>query len=292
MENRSCHNCKADFTIELDDFSFYENMGVPAPTWCALCRQNRRLFFRNLKTLYKKSSSKSDENIISKYSPDIPFPVYQASEWYTDDWDALEYGMDIDFQKPFFEHIKKLNAVLPLMALMDAKSEDFKYANMTFRSSRCYFVFGCVEDEECDYGHIVWNSKNCVDNLYVFKCEFCYKCIDYINCNKLFHSNECQSCAESIGLFDCRGCTNCIECVGLRQKSYSILNKQYTKEEYEILVPKIIEHMKKAREWGEFFPTCLSPFVYNESIIHKYTPKIKEEVLALGFIWKDDILFT
>jgi hypothetical protein len=27
-------------------------------------------------------------------------------------------------------------------------------------------------------------------------------------------------------------------------KEYCILNKQYTKEEYEILVPKIIEHMK------------------------------------------------
>ena len=31
----------------------------------------------------------------------------------------------------------------------------------------------------------------------------------------------------------------------LRNKSYCILNKQYTKEEYEELVPKIIEHMMK-----------------------------------------------
>jgi hypothetical protein len=32
-------------------------------------------------------------------------------------------------------------------------------------------------------------------------------------------------------------------------KQYCILNKQYTKEEYEELVPKIIEHMKKTGEW-------------------------------------------
>jgi len=30
---------------------------------------------------------------------------------------------------------------------------------------------------------------------------------------------------------------------------YCILNKQYSKEEYEELVPKIIEHMQKTGEW-------------------------------------------
>ena len=37
--------------------------------------------------------------------------------------------------------------------------------------------------------------------------------------------------------------SNLFGCVGLRNKQYCILNKQYTKEEYEKLVPKIIEHM-------------------------------------------------
>jgi hypothetical protein len=37
--------------------------------------------------------------------------------------------------------------------------------------------------------------------------------------------------------------------VGLHDKSYCILNKQYTKEEYEELVPKIIEKMMKDDEW-------------------------------------------
>lgn len=37
-------------------------------------------------------------------------------------------------------------------------------------------------------------------------------------------------------------------CIGLRNKQYCIFNKQYTKEEYEKLVPKIIEHMQKNGE--------------------------------------------
>ena len=49
--------------------------------------------------------------------------------------------------------------------------------------------------------------------------------------------------------------------VKLKQKKYCILNKQYTKEEYEKLVPKIKKHMnempyidKKGRiyKYGEF----------------------------------------
>ena len=40
-------------------------------------------------------------------------------------------------------------------------------------------------------------------------------------------------------------CDNLFGCVGLKNKHYCIFNKQYTKDEYEALVPKIIEHMKK-----------------------------------------------
>jgi len=36
-ENRICQNCKSDFIIELEDFSFYEKMKVPAPTFCPYC---------------------------------------------------------------------------------------------------------------------------------------------------------------------------------------------------------------------------------------------------------------
>jgi len=438
-ETKTCQNCKEDFVIEPEDFVFYEKMNVPAPTWCPLCRQIRRLVFRNFKTLYRRPSSKSGKMIISMYSPDVPFPVYESKEWYSDDWDATTYARDFDFSRPFFEQLKDLHDVVPRMALSDNKSVDCEYSNMTLGSSRCYLVFGCVEDEECDYGHIVWFSKNSLDNLYLFKCEFCYECIDCLNCNQLFYSQECESCADSVGLFDCRGCTNCIGCVGLRsksycifnqqvskedykkfledhplsnsetiayiqsmvtelqkqvpkpeffgshnvdvsgnhvynahnvhhsfdvksgenskygyttnkfidsydigfspsaeksyesmtiygsdiigsqiivdcaflsycdscyssqnlfgcmglrQKSYCILNKQYTKEEYEALVPQIIEHMKETGEWGQFFPMWLSPFAYNEAIVNEYTPKTREEVLNAGLRWKDDIPST
>ena len=47
MEKRTCQNCKKDFTIKSEDFSFYEKIKVPAPTWCPECRMIRRINFRN-----------------------------------------------------------------------------------------------------------------------------------------------------------------------------------------------------------------------------------------------------
>ena len=78
----------------------------------------------------------------------------------------------------------------------------------------------------------------------------------------------------------CFGSHDCFGCVGLRNKSYCILNTQYTKEEYEELVPRIIIHMMKNGEWGEFFPSSMSPFGYNETVATEYFPREKEEALV------------
>jgi len=95
---------------------------------------------------------------------------------------------------------------------------------------------------------------------------------------------------------ECQNCLNVFGCEGLRKKQYCILNKQYTKEEYEKLVPKIIKHMNdipyidnkgRVYKYGEFFPTEISPFAYNETIAQEYFPLTKEEVLKQGYFWED-----
>ena len=439
-ETKNCQNCKKDFIIGSEDFKFYEKIKVPPPTFCPECRQQLRMLYRNFKTLYKRASSKSGKMVISMYNPEAPFPVYDISEWWADDWDGLTYSREIDWNKPFFDQLSSLFNTVPHISIMNTRSENCEYSNMVLDSKNCYLVFGCVENENCDYGHIVWNSTDSIDNLYIFKSEACYECIDCLNCNKLFFSQECESCADSVGLFDCKGCLNCIGCVGLinksyyifneqvskeeysiflkynpisdienikkiiskrdelrknipqraffgfrnnnvsgnhvynahnvhysfdvksgenskfcftlrkaidtydasfttdisesyqilnsggsnrlvcahniidshdsyysdfcyncdnifgcfglRKKQYCILNKQYTKEEYGELVPKLIELMKKHNEWGNFFSKELSPFAYNESIVNEYMPLTKEKALGCGFKWRDNIPST
>ncbi|MEI8091831.1 MAG: hypothetical protein WCG98_06540 [bacterium] len=49
--------------------------------------------------------------------------------------------------------------------------------------------------------------------------------------------------SSSIYVLDVHHSSNMFGCVGMRDKEYCILNKQYTREEYETLVPQIIEKM-------------------------------------------------
>ena len=97
--------------------------------------------------------------------------------------------------------------------------------------------------------------------------------------------------------FWCPASKNNFGCVGLKRKSYSILNKQYPKEEYEKLKGRIIEDMKKnpfvdelGRIWvyGEFFQPGFSKFAYNNSNAYKFFPKTKEEALRCGYTWNDE----
>jgi hypothetical protein len=83
-------------------------------------------------------------------------------------------------------------------------------------------------------------------------------------------------------------CKHCFGCVGLKTGEYCIFNKQYTKEEYEITVAKIIEHMQTTGERGEFFHPSLSPFGYNETVAQEYLPVKKSELpIQHGYKWSD-----
>jgi Zn ribbon nucleic-acid-binding protein len=82
--------------------------------------------------------------------------------------------------------------------------------------------------------------------------------------------------------------SNLFGCSGLKGKKYCILNKQYTQEEYEKLVPKIIEHMKETGEWGKHFPAKDSPFGFNETVAYEYFPLTKEQALKFGAKWKEE----
>jgi hypothetical protein len=248
-ETRVCQNCKVPFTIDASDFGFYEKIKVPPPTNCANCRQQLRTIFRNFKTLYRRPSDKSGAMLIAGYSPDVPFPIYSVQEWWDDDWDPLAYALDYDAHRPFFEQVKELFNRIPHAAVMNTQCENCEYSNHIDHSRNCYLLFGGLNLEECDYGHIVWNCRDSVDNLYLFKSESCYECIDCLNSARLFYSEECDGCVDGIGLYDCKGCTNCIGCVGQVNKSNCIFNKQVSREEYAQFLLKYPVNKKESIEY-------------------------------------------
>jgi hypothetical protein len=74
----------------------------------------------------------------------------------------------------------------------------------------------------------------------------------------------------------------------LRNKQYCIFNKQYSKQEYENIVPTIIAQMQETSEWGEFFDPSISPFGYNETVANEYFPLSKQEATTNGYKWQDN----
>ena len=104
-ETKTCQNCKKDFVIDQEDFNFYEKIKVPLPTFCPLCRAQRRWAFRNERGLYKRKCDFSGKEIFSMYAPDSPVKVYDRDIWLSDVWNPLDYGKEIDWSRPFLSSI-------------------------------------------------------------------------------------------------------------------------------------------------------------------------------------------
>ena len=73
----------------------------------------------------------------------------------------------------------------------------------------------------------------------------------------------------------------------MKKRSYCILNRQYTKDEYERLVPQIIQKMRKDGEWGEFFPPSMSPYGYNETVAAEHFPLAEKDARQRSFSWSN-----
>ena len=64
-----------------------------------------------------------------------------------------------------------------------------------------------------------------------------------------------------------------------------ILNKQYSRAEWETLAKKIAQHMQRTGEWGEFFPISVSAFGYNQTVAQELFPLDAAQVSMLGGQW-------
>jgi hypothetical protein len=430
---QKCPQCSSQFEITDSDRRFYRKMDVPEPTLCPICRYQRRLAWRNERSLYKRKCDMSGKEIFSIYPADAPFPVISPEVWHGDNWDPCDYGQNFDFNRPFFEQFAELQNKVPRISIAVSNNINCDYCNTIAECKNCYLIFGSIECEDCMYG-TPFKCKSCLDTLLTRNSEWCYECTDcdkcyecfycqdcvnsrnlqfcfdlegcqncflcaglrqkrfnimneqlteeeykkraselfkksplhlmaelqelkkkypqkYMvgvnnenvtgdhvfnskNCGDLFYSHGCEDVSYSTQIMDCHNCMdcdnsemanfgyeimgfykagnlrfchiswdglsdlmycsncayntkNCFGCISLQHKQYCILNKQYSKQEYEKLLPRVIEHMKKTGEWGEFFPIENSLFGYNETIAQDFFPLTKEEVLSRGWKWTD-----
>ena len=251
-ETQSCQNCKTDFSIEPEDFAFYEKMKVPPPTWCPQCRLIRRLSFMNERTLYNRTCDLCHKKIIATFSAETPYVVYCAECWNSDAWDPMEYGVNIDFSKSFFHQLQELFRTTPQRARQMTALTNSDYCAMSGYLKNCYLVFNSGYSEDSLYCAFLERGKECLDLYVADLCERCYDSSNIFKDYNVRYSKRCNECMNVSFSYNLQNCSDCFGCANLKNKQYYIFNTPYSREEYEASMRKFdhgsyffVEEMKK-----------------------------------------------
>lgn len=227
-----CQQCGIQFGLSDEEQAAYAKFDALLPENCPDCRNKRHLTFRNERRIFRNVSCKSGKQIVSTYPQGSPFKILDQDEWWSDEFDATIYGRDFDFNKPFFEQFKGLQAQVPRWARMFVNCENSEYTNNSASLKNSYLTFSSYDSDALYYCMRVMSSNNCVDCLNVRNSEFCSGCVECKKCYDVHFSQMCEGCNDSFYLYDCKNCSDCILSAQIRNKKYMIFNKQYTKEEY------------------------------------------------------------
>ncbi|NOS68219.1 MAG: hypothetical protein HOO67_07745 [Candidatus Peribacteraceae bacterium] len=169
--------------------------------------------------------------------------------------------------------------------ILNAENCTGDYIHNSKNCRHCFDVWDC---EEVTDTVLAVKGKNIVNSGFVgHQMELCYNIqtgiatYDSACCFSVFDSQNVDYCDWILNSQHCFGCAS------LNKKRHCILNTQYSETDYRDLRGKIIEHMKRTGEWGEFFPRTSSSFGYNESTANDYFPMQREQAVAEGFSWND-----
>ncbi len=138
-------------------------------------------------------------------------------------------------------------------------------------------------------------QKDAMDVFGVHAGELAYECNNIDFSSRALFSINGENHLNTEYLTDSFNMKNSFGCISIRGKEYCILNKQYSKDEYENMRTKIIAQMnsmpytdRKGRvyKYGELFPIEIIPHNYNETLAQDYVPTTEERASVLGYGWQ------
>ena len=136
----------------------------------------------------------------------------------------------------FVEEFRKLDLAMPKCGSWTRGSENCDYGDITVQSRDCYMCFNTGQCRDTYYSEDCRALTDCVDCTFCEECELCYQCVDCDNCYNCDFCQDCTNCQNCRFSYDLKRCKDCFGCVGLRDKQYYIFNKKYSKEDYEKFV--------------------------------------------------------
>lgn len=171
---------------------------------------------------------------------------------------------------------------------LEAQNNENSVGSYLFDSKNCLDCYDLSYGEDCRYVYTGFHVKDMMDVAHTTDAELGYEAasLGYNSYNAKFAIGSWTS--HNIEYIDtAASCSDLFGCAGIKYKKFCVFNKQYSEDDYKILRNRIIEHMKKGREYGEFFPIQISPFAYNETLANDYYPLAKEQALAKNYQWRD-----
>lgn len=145
-------------------------------------------------------------------------------------------------------------------------------------------VFG---GEDCKYYFSGSRPQFCHDILVGGEHQWCYEGVNPDHSYMTAFTVWCWRCQNVYYSDNCHSCRNLFGCIGLRNASFCLLNKEYRPSDYQQLCSAVAHTMIKTGEWGEFFPVTSSPFAYNETIAQDNQPLTRDQAAMIGYSWKE-----
>lgn len=225
---------------------------IPNPSLCPEERQARRLMQRNERNYYKSVCALTGKPLITSVNPQSGEPVYDGKARWGDGRDAMEYGQNVESDKSFFAQFHALKKRVPKIAMMNDNGVGSTNCEYTYDFSYgkdCYMCTENINCENCYYSLLtIENSRFLGDCAILATSEYCLECIDSDKIYNCCYANNCHSSNALYFARDCQGCDHCLRCVGLRNASYHIANKQVSKEEFLTQRDALLQRLQTERE--------------------------------------------
>lgn len=259
---KPCRQCQTSFEVTDDDIAFLEKASptfagkrelIPPPTLCAECNWRTLMALRNERCLYARKDAWTGEDIVSIYPPTSPYKAIGSKQWWSEKFNALEYGRDADITVDFLEQLKALSLAVPHEALVIFNCENCAYNNQIRTSKDCYLSMGVADCEEVYYSYFIARCHRDFDCAVTFDSQFCYDCVNVKNCYGSIGLFQCVDTRDSLFCHDLTGCSDCIFSSNLRNQQYYVMNRKCTKQEYEAMKAKILTGYNAYREAKEYF---------------------------------------
>ena len=167
------------------------------------------------------------------YPPESPIEIYEREYWWSDAWDPMSFGKDVDWRRPFLAQLRELQLQVPMPTRAIVRAVNSDYCNNAADLKDCYLTFNADQSEECMYCVGVDHLKGSLDSHRALNSDFLYECVAIGGSYQCRHSNFLNNCRNMQLSFNCHDCSDCVGCVNLRHKKYHIFNEPYSKEEYE-----------------------------------------------------------